>query len=101
MNAKERHFEVDIVHRCSLEGGDSILGVFSWEPLREKLQDYYRAFQVDCSRMRICTPSAFGPRDLSQPMKSSYLNFVRARVIIRNMQGNGTRYYYYTTVRTQ
>ena len=40
MNAKERHFEVDVVHRCSPEGGDTILSVFFLEPLRVKLQDY-------------------------------------------------------------
>ena len=30
---------VDVVHGCFLEGGDSILSVFSREPLRAKLQD--------------------------------------------------------------
>ena len=28
-----------VVHGCFSEGGDSILSVFSWEPLRAKLQD--------------------------------------------------------------
>jgi hypothetical protein len=40
MNAKERRSGVDVVHRCSPEGGDSILSVFTWEPLRAKLQIY-------------------------------------------------------------
>ena len=46
----------------------------------------YHAFQVDCSLMRIYvyTLSAFGACDLSQPMKSSYLNFVSACVITRH-----------------
>jgi hypothetical protein len=34
VNAKERHFEVVVVHRCSPEGGDSILSVLFLEPLR-------------------------------------------------------------------
>ena len=48
----------------------------------------YRAFQVDCSRVRICKPSAFGARDFSQPMKSTYFNFVYmyARASLRGMR---------------
>jgi hypothetical protein len=42
VNVKGRGSAVDVVHRCFSEGGDSILGVFSWELLREKLQDYQR-----------------------------------------------------------
>ena len=30
---------VEVVRGCLTEGGDSILCVFSWEPLRTKLQD--------------------------------------------------------------
>ena len=30
---------VAVVHECFSERGDSILSVFSWEPLRAKLQD--------------------------------------------------------------
>jgi hypothetical protein len=40
VNAKERRSGVDIVHRFFPEGGDSVLSVFSREPLRAKLQDY-------------------------------------------------------------
>ncbi len=40
MNAKERLFEVGVVHRCSPEGGDSILSIFFLEPLQVELQDY-------------------------------------------------------------
>ena len=36
MNAKERRSGVDVVYRGSPEEGDSILGVFSWEPSRAK-----------------------------------------------------------------
>ena len=35
----ERGSGVDVVHECFSERGDSILSVFSWEPLRMKLQD--------------------------------------------------------------
>ena len=34
----ERDSRVAVVHGCFSEGGDSILSVFSWEPLRAKLQ---------------------------------------------------------------
>ena len=37
--ANERDSGVAVVHGCFSEGGDSILSVFSWEPLRPKLQD--------------------------------------------------------------
>ena len=40
MTANERGSGVDVVHECFPERGDSILSVFSWEPLRAKLQDY-------------------------------------------------------------
>ena len=36
-NANGRHSGVDVAHRCFPEGGDSILSVFSWDPLRAKL----------------------------------------------------------------
>ena len=39
MTANERVLRVDVVHRCFSEGGDSILKIFSWEPLPAKLQD--------------------------------------------------------------
>ena len=39
MTANERGSRVDVVHECFPERGDSILSVFSWEPLRTKLQD--------------------------------------------------------------
>ena len=39
MTANERDPRVVDVHGCFSEGGDSILGAFSWEPLRAKLQD--------------------------------------------------------------
>ena len=35
----EQDSAVEIVRGCLTEGGDSILGVFSWEPLRTKLED--------------------------------------------------------------
>ena len=35
----EQDSGVEVVHGCLTEGGDSILSVFSWEPLRTKLQD--------------------------------------------------------------
>ena len=37
--ANKRDSRVAVVHGCFPEGGDSILSVFSWEPLRAKLQD--------------------------------------------------------------
>ena len=37
LTANERHSGVDVVHGCFMEGGDSILSVFSSEPLRAKL----------------------------------------------------------------
>ena len=39
MSASERDLRVAVGHGCSSEGGDSILSVFSWEPLLAKLQD--------------------------------------------------------------
>ena len=39
MTVNELESIVAVVHRCFSEGGDSILGVFSWEPLRAKLQN--------------------------------------------------------------
>ena len=39
MTANELDSRVVVVHKCFSERGDSILGVFSWEPLRAKLQD--------------------------------------------------------------
>ena len=37
VNAKGRHSGVGVTHRCFPEGGDSILSIFSWEPLQAKL----------------------------------------------------------------
>ena len=37
--ANERDSTVAVVHGCFPEGDDSILSVFSWEPLPAKLQD--------------------------------------------------------------
>ena len=37
--ANEQGSRVAVVHGCFLEGGYSILSVFSWEPLPAKLQD--------------------------------------------------------------
>ena len=37
MTANERDVRVTVVHGCFSEGGDSILGVFSWETLPAKL----------------------------------------------------------------
>ena len=39
MTVNELDSRVAVVHRCFSETGDSILSVFSWEPLRAKLQD--------------------------------------------------------------
>ena len=39
MVAKERDSRVAVVHGCFSEIGDSILSVFSWEPLQGKLRD--------------------------------------------------------------
>ena len=39
MTANERDSRVAVVHGCFSEVGDSILSVFSWEPLQAKLQD--------------------------------------------------------------
>ena len=39
VTANERVSRTDVVHRCFSEEGDSILNVFSWEPLPAKLQD--------------------------------------------------------------
>ena len=36
--AKELDLGADVMHGCFTEGGDSILGIFSWELLRVKLQ---------------------------------------------------------------
>ena len=41
MTVNELDSRVAVVHRCFSERGDSILSVFSWEPLRAKLQDNY------------------------------------------------------------
>ena len=70
MRANKRGSGVDVVHECFPERGDSILSVFSWEPLQAKLQDNYNEYlwltksydQPGCSRapkwtelqMRIC-----------------------------------------------
>ena len=35
----EQDSGVKVVRGCLTEGGDSILSVFSWEPLRTKLQN--------------------------------------------------------------
>ena len=40
--ANKRYSRVAVVHGCFPEGGDSILSVFSWEPLPAKLQDNLR-----------------------------------------------------------
>ena len=37
--ANERGSGVDDVHGCYSESDDSIVSVFSWKPLRTKLQD--------------------------------------------------------------
>ena len=37
--ANQQDSGVNVVNRCSPEGGNSILSVFSWESLRVKLQD--------------------------------------------------------------
>ena len=37
--ANERDSRDAFVHECFLEGGDSILSAFTWEPLPVKLQD--------------------------------------------------------------
>ena len=42
MTVNELDSRVAVVHRCFSERGDSILSVFSWEPLRAKLQDNQR-----------------------------------------------------------
>ena len=39
MTINEQDLRVAVVHRSVSERGDSILSVFSWEPLRVKLQD--------------------------------------------------------------
>ena len=39
MTVNERDSRVPVVHGCFLEGCDSILSAFSWEPLLAKLQD--------------------------------------------------------------
>ena len=39
MTAKERVSRVAVVHGYFSERGDSIISIFSWEPLRAKLQD--------------------------------------------------------------
>ena len=38
-DGKIRGSKAAVVHGCFLEGGDSILSAFSWEPLPAKLQD--------------------------------------------------------------
>ena len=42
MTVNELDSRVAVVHMCFSERGDSIPCVFSWEPLRAKLQDYGR-----------------------------------------------------------
>ena len=37
--ANERDSGVEVVHECLTEEGNSILGVFSWELVKLKLQD--------------------------------------------------------------
>ena len=44
MTANLLDSRVAVVHGYSSERGDSILSVFSWEPLRTKLQDNYNEF---------------------------------------------------------
>ena len=39
MTGNELDSRVAVVHRCFSERGDSILRLFSWEPLRAKLRD--------------------------------------------------------------
>ena len=39
VTANERDSKVAVVHGCFSEVSDSILSVFTWEPLRAKLQD--------------------------------------------------------------
>ena len=39
MTANERDLRVVVVHGCFPERSDSILSVFSWEPLRAKLSE--------------------------------------------------------------
>ena len=39
VTANEQDSGVDVVRGCFSEGSDSILSLFSWEPLRAKLQD--------------------------------------------------------------
>ena len=39
VTANERDSGVNVVHGCFPEGGDSVLSVFSSEPLRAKLED--------------------------------------------------------------
>ena len=39
MTANELDSRFAVVHGCFSERGDSSLSVFSWEPLRVKLQD--------------------------------------------------------------
>ena len=39
MTVNELDSRVGVVHRCFSERDDFILSVFSWEPLRAKLQD--------------------------------------------------------------
>ena len=41
MTVNELDSRVAVVHRCFSERGDSILSVFSWKPLRAKLQDKF------------------------------------------------------------
>ena len=40
----EQDLGVEVVRGCLTEGGNSILGVFFYEPLRAKLQDKYCEF---------------------------------------------------------
>ena len=42
VTVKEKVSEVDVVHKCFTEAGNSILGAIFCEPLQTKLQDYHR-----------------------------------------------------------
>ena len=67
MTVNELESRVAIVHRCFSERGDSILSVFSWEPLRAKLQRVFLASQLirshdqpgcACAHIQPATPRA-------------------------------------------
>ena len=79
MTVNELEYRVAVVHRCFSERGDSILSVFSWEPLRAKLQDNLRVSlasqlirshdQPGCARAHI-QPAT--PRVSQFGLKSNY-----------------------------